>query len=341
MNAKETLDALLTKNREHDKASRPGTHNHIPMVLIALYRLGGTSDQMNRYVERFNLSDGTAQAVDPGRDAITRGNWQDHLGRGVFSDFVDFFDEWTRQTSTETVLLESLTVLMKGVCTEAYHALLRLGYALDYGSREEVVFALAYWAVEFYPGPDFDINLSPVEPDALLAEIVKGASGLQIAPVHSIDGRLHQVYDFSEFKKSWKPVRISDSNPLEKLSASILETFAKSQHFTLLHALTSCQALRLVLPYIKDPRGSLSGYWHSVCAAYVTVYRSRFEVGKDTVPPCDMTWKDIFEEAASSDEALEHKVKLVYTCWLEAKHYGRAEYLALACREVRKPSPFV
>jgi hypothetical protein len=340
MNAKETLDALLRKNQAHDKAFRPGTNNHVPMVLIALYRLGANSDQMNRYVESFDLG-GTTRAGVPARDAINRRNWRDHLGRGDFSDYVDFFDEWTRQTSTEVVLFETLPVLMTGVCTEAYHALLRLGYALDYGSREEVAFALAYWCVEFYPGPDYETNASPVEPETLLAEIVEGASGLQIAPLYSIDGRLHQVYDFSDFKKSWKPVRIADSNPLEKLSASILKIFAESQHFTLLHALTSCQALRLVLPYIKDPRESLTRYWHSVCAAYITVYRSSFALGKDTVPRCDMAWKEIFAEAASSEEALEHKVKLAYTCWLESDCYGRAEYLALACREVRTPSPFV
>jgi hypothetical protein len=156
---------------------------------------------------------------------------------------------------------------MSGVCTAAYHALLRLAYALDYGSKDEAVFALAYWAVDFYPGPDFNSDAAPVEPEALFEEIIKGTSKLHIEPVNSIDGRLHQVYQFREIASCWKPVRISGSDPLEKMSKLILQIFAHSQHFTLFHALTSSQAMRRVLPYLKDPERSLSAYWHSVCAA--------------------------------------------------------------------------
>jgi hypothetical protein len=134
---------------------------------------------------------------------------------------------------------------------------------------------------------------------------------------------------------------MSDSDPLEKMSGLILQIFAKSQHFTLLHALTSCQAMRHVLPYLKEPGKNLSAYWHSVCAAYVTVLRSRFEMGKDTMPECQMQWDEIFAAAAASEDSVEHIVKLCYASWLESGHYHRPEYLALACREIRKPSPFV
>ncbi len=311
------------------------------MVLIALYRLGASSAQMNRYVEKFDLREATPPPGTTRENLVTRDNWKNSLGQGAFSAYVDFFDEWIRQTSMDSVLHEAVPVLMAGVCTAAYHALLRLAYALDYGSRDEVVFALAYWAVEFYPGPDFDAGSSPMEPETLLDEIIKGASNLQIEPVNSIDGRLHQVYQFRDIAHCWKPVRISDSDPLEKMSALILHIFAESQHFTLLHALTSCQALRPVLPYVKDPGKVLSAYWHSVCAAYVTVLRSSFEMGRDTVPSCQMQWEEIFAAAVASEDSLEHIVKLCYASWLESGHYHRPEYLALASREIRKPSPFL
>ena len=77
----------------------------------------------------------------------------------------------------------------------AYHALLRLGYALDYGSREEAAFSLAYWAAHFYSGPDLDVSETPVEPDEFLADLVHNASTLQIEATESIDGRIRQVYD--------------------------------------------------------------------------------------------------------------------------------------------------
>jgi hypothetical protein len=341
MNEQETLEGLLKKNRIHEKATQPGVNNHVPMVLIALYRLGASSAIMNRYVEKFDLRELNPQPGSSVTDRLSRDNWQSRLGHSPFSAYVDFFGEWIRQVGRAAVLHETVPVLMSGVCTAAYHALLRLAYGLDYGSNDEVVFALAYWAVEYYPGPDFDGDAPPVEPEAFFDEIIKGVSNLKIETVHSIDDRLHQVYQFREIANCWKPVRISGADPLEKMSALIMKIFEESQHFTLLHALTSCQAMRRVLPYLKEPEKSLSAYWHSVCAAYVTVLRSSFEMGRDALPGCQLQWDEIFGAAIASEDALEHIVKLCYASWLESGHYHRPEYLAMACREIRKPSPFV
>jgi hypothetical protein len=53
----------------------------------------------------------------------------------------------------------------------------------------------------------------------------------------------------------------------------ILALFCETHEFTMLHALTTCQALRSLLPYVSDQRKTLSAYWHSVCASYVSVRR--------------------------------------------------------------------
>jgi hypothetical protein len=344
MSVEETVEALLRKNRNHEKSTQPGVNNHVPMVLIALYRLGASAEVMNRYVENFDLTELPSRPLSTSTNPITRANWHSLLGRGSFSNWVDFFDEWMKQSTADVVLHEAVPVLMSGVCTAAYHALLRLAYALNFTSKDEMIFALAYWAVDFYQGPAFDASAPGVEPEELLQEIVSAASHLQIEPVNSIDGRLQQVYQAAEFTHHWKPILMSNSAPperkIEKMSKLILQVFSTSQHFTLLHALTSCQAMRTVLPYLKEPEKSLSAYWHSVCAAYVTVHRSKFEMEKDSVPSCQMQWEEIFSAATASKESMEHVVKLCYAGWLESRHYQRPEYLALAGREVRKPSPF-
>jgi hypothetical protein len=46
-----TLDALLKRIQEFSFAG-PGASNHIPMVLIALFRMGASPDLMIRYVIR-------------------------------------------------------------------------------------------------------------------------------------------------------------------------------------------------------------------------------------------------------------------------------------------------
>jgi len=341
VDAKETLDALLKRNRELEKAAGPGANNHVPMVLIALYGMGGGSERMIRYQASFDRRIQTARTGPADLAHITREDWTRHLGRGEFESYVDFFDRWTREVPLDTVLGESVPVLMKGVCTEAYHALLRLGYALDYGSREEAVSALSYWASKFYPGPEFDCGSNPVEPEVFFAEIMASASGMQIEPVNSIDGRLLQVYACKAIATQWTPIRISHPDPLAKMAALIMELFRQSQHFTLLHALTSCEALRHVLPYLKNPQQELSRYWHSVCAAFLTVQHSGFETGRDSIVTDGASWEDLLMQAVASEEAMEHRIKLTYSCWLEFQRSHREGYRALASREIRRASPFV
>ena len=337
--AKETLDALLKKNREHERHSSPtGRNNHVPMALIALYRLGAAPARMQRYADGIDLSPGSPPAM---AERISPNSWRDSLGRGSFAAYVQCFDGWIKASSSEAVLKEAVPVLMKGSSSVAYHALLRLGYAIDYGSQEEMAFSLAYWAAGFYPGPAVDAKAAAVEPDTILADAVKAASGVRIKQTGTIDGNIRQVYGTREFASLWRPVRVPDSNPLARISELILATFTQSQHFTLLHALTSCQSLRLVLPYVGDVHESLGGYWHSVVAAYLTVACGKFEVGKDTAPDGGFEWAEVIARAAAAEKALEHTVKLTYSCRMEFEHYKRMEYRALAIRELKRPSPFV
>lgn len=338
---KETLDTLLKKNREQN-----GGGNHTPMALIALYRMGGTPQQMRRYVANFQYTPKPKSGGNPKGNSITAENWRNHLGGryDVFSRYLAFFCDRAQQASVETVLKETVPTLLKGPAAMAYHSLIRLGYAIDYGDREEILFSLAEWAMDHMPNPEFDAAAPSVEPDALFSEIIKNSTAIQIKPVGSIMGRMTQVYASRDFRGLLKPIRIPGANPLARISELILEIFTKTHDFTLLHALTSCHAVRLVLPYVADPfRGEcLTAYWHSVCASYLTVSRIRPEIGKDSVAGVNPGWDEILSKAAAIERAelrdTEHAIKLAYSCWSESRHYKRDGYLALASREIQKPS---
>jgi hypothetical protein len=115
----------------------------------------------------------------------------------------------------------------------------------------------------------------------------------------------------------------------------------QSQHFTLLHALTSCQALRRVMPFLRDPKESLSAYWNSVCAAWLTISFGGFVAGKDSAPESATEWKEVLTKAPESGRTLEHTVKLVYACWTESRDTKNDRYRAVAVRELGRPSPFM
>lgn len=318
-NARETLDALLKRCREGVE----GDTLHLPMVLIALYKMGASPRQLHRYADHFTFR---PVAEARGTEPVTR-------------------------ASVEADLKARLPALTKSSSSVAFHGLLRLGYALDYGGPEEIAVSLAGWGTKS-PSPDFDREAPPVEPDALLADLVRSTSALEIKGAAGIDDALAKVYASEAFSQALKPIRFPETNPLEKVSGLVMDLFAGSQHFTLLHALNSCQALRPMLPYLGDPRKSLSEFWHSVCAAYLTVSRNgRFQVGRDSAPAGGPGWEGILARTLDLEprpvgklhplSAYEHTVKLVYACWSEHGHYKRDRYLALASRELDRPSPFV
>jgi hypothetical protein len=352
-NAKETLDALLEKYRRHQRtglhAGPPGGGNHIPMTLIAAYRMGAGPETMQRYIGHFKLRPEARPIDKAGMEKLTQENWRDHLGKGEFFQFVEFFDDWARKTSVDAVLKKCMPVLAEGLGGAFSHDLIRLAYAIDYNCAEEIAFSLAGLASGHQPSLDFEGKGPPVEPDALLSEIVKNTSALQIKPYGGRSGpiafRLGQVYASKEFSGSLKPVRVPEADPLAKISEVIMEVFTQTHDFTLLHVLTTCQAMRSALPFVGDPRKSLSAYWYSACAAYITVVKARSEVGKDSVAGDKPDWKELHSGAAAAEveplSAYEHTVKLTYSCWQESQHYKRDRYLALASREIKKPSRFV
>jgi hypothetical protein len=101
----------------------------------------------------------------------------------------------------------------------------------------------------------------------------------------------------------------------------------------------------VVLPYAGDPSACLGAFWHSACAAMLTVRKVRRRIEQDGATPSKSEWPEVHAQALARNvqplSRYEHTVKLVYSCWLEAKHYGRDRYLALACRELERPSSFV
>ena len=353
--AKETLDALLKKHRNRVLLADGrigGTLAHVPLALMALYRIGASPAQMQRF---FGDDAGTSRRPSfdlKDDDPLTAESWKGRLRKGVpFSRWCAFFDGWMERTSVESVLKEALPTLLDGGVSAFDHTLIHMSYSIDYGGREEIAHALADWANA--RGADQQIDLAPdaVEPDALLAEIIKSTSDLKLSPrggnSGSIVWRLDQVYRCKEFSKKLKPVRIPDADPLRRFSEIILDLFCETHEFTLLHALTTCQALRTLLPHVRDPKTTLSAYWHSVCASYVTVRRMpQFEAAKQTVPTGRADWKEIIPRAAEMDRTIHesqyvHRVKLVYSCRQEFNHYKLDLYRAVSAREVERASQII
>lgn len=334
-----TLDSLLSDFETRDLVQAQQRANHAPMVLTALSRLGAPDSRLDRYYSRLIFP----QPVDGGSvhdTPITEGTWSAHLGdMRHYRGYCNYFLGRLRELGAKPLLHTHLDTVLPGLGASAYHALLRLAYAVDAGHDKEIAFALAGLAAGFIPSPDSPPLSKPASPSEILEALSGLASLRSVEPdPRSISGRFQQFYSQGDFARGLRPVRVDPLRPLDEISGLLADALARTRDFSILHGVTSCHALRLVLPYCHDVPGTVSRYWHSICAVYLAARNKgvRFD---HPLPTATLSWDELKQRALASDN--EHVIKLTYTCLREDENYGRRIYRDLAQREIATPSPFI
>lgn len=149
-----TLDAALMRARGDSVEFPYLLANHAPMVLIALERLGASSDRIEEWFRTYRNANGLV-SPPPRVAPISAENWERALGdRRRESDYRAFFGEQARQLGIDRVIRAYTPRLVQGVAGSALHPLMRLAYGVMKGDVEEVGTALGYWAATHLPLPE-------------------------------------------------------------------------------------------------------------------------------------------------------------------------------------------
>jgi len=309
------------------------------MVLIAMYRLGASPDHLANYFQNL-LHESLDEHIPPEFYSIEPANWQAHLGNSEYaSSYCLFFESEINRLGREETLRYYLPHLMPGIAAHAFHPLIRLSYGLDFNDDLEIAFGLGYWAATYLPGPPIPADRSSVTITESFKTLTN-SKALQNVPSdsNSITGRIKQFYDHDEFRQLLQPIIVPDINPLIDLATFIADSFAVDQHFAMLHGVTSCHALRTILPYCDDLSITINCYWTAMCALRLFVL-NKPELTTTKVRDVKRSWESLFESALST--GIEHTIKLTHTCHAESSIYGGETWKRLADREINHPSPFV
>ena len=85
------LDTLLADSRRFSVEFGPTLANHLPMVLVALARLGASDQRLRQFYAFYRDSNRLRPAPANGR-RIDGGNWREHRGRRELEgDYRAFF----------------------------------------------------------------------------------------------------------------------------------------------------------------------------------------------------------------------------------------------------------
>ena len=112
--------------------------NHVPMVLVALDRLGASSERMEAWYETYRAKSGLPPipaAVAP----IDSRDWRAALGdRAREADFRSFFAKEVERLGIAGAVQTYLPSLIQGVAGSATHPLMRLAYGILEQDRERL-----------------------------------------------------------------------------------------------------------------------------------------------------------------------------------------------------------
>jgi hypothetical protein len=330
------LDALLARARNDSVEFPHLLANHLPMILVALDRLGASRERLEAWYETYRETNHLTRIPDPVAP-INEQNWEAALGdRAREADYRQFFAGEVARLGIAGAIQTYLPRLTQGVAASATHALMRLAYGVLEKDRQEVGVALAYWATCYLPLPaPTGAEPKTDDPAAVLAGIgaIEGAHTYEpetdllwhnIRAVGALPG-FRPVVDWLGFRPDTP----------RRMAATSLTLFVGTMDFAAVHAVTGLHWVRLVSAYLEDKEPLYRAFWQ-VIATLVP------KIGFPSLPPPGEIermrrreappWSAIKEAAIRSDD--EHDISLTFSCLQEEEIWNDPLYRVAAARRL-------
>jgi len=310
--------------------------NHLPMVLVALHRMGASDERLEAYCHIYHEQNGLVP-VPERIGEVTRDNWREFLGRREREgDYRTFFaGEIARLGATPAALIY-LPELMPGMAASATHALMRMAYATMTGSDEETGVALAYWAATYLSlGASGGASPSTDDPAEVLAFMSGPTAFRHIEPERDLLWHfMRAVAAKPEFAPVVDMLAIGQDTH-DRVARCSLALYAATLDFCALHAVTGTHWLRLMAPRTPEATTPLRYFWQAIASLAP-------KIGFPTFPGADELearrraplpdWPEIYREAVARDD--EHDLSLSFSAGEEFKHYGDRLYQYAAAKRL-------
>jgi hypothetical protein len=331
------LERLLAEGRDFSVEFPVLLANHLPMVLVAMHRLGGSDERLAEFFATYRDTHRLPPAP-PAVAPIERASWSAALGdRTRETDYRSFFSEEVARLGPRGAIAAYLPTLLPGMAASATHGLMRLAYGVLRNDRAEIATALGYWAATYLElGIATGAPPATDDPAAVLLAMQPVQAYRHVKP--ELDLLWHYMRAVAaepEFRPLVDQLAIGPDT-LRRVTAASLALYAATMDFCALHALTGSHWLRLIDPVTPDPDMALRYFWQSIAALYP-------KIGFPDLPTAEMLdewrrlpspdWPEIEAAAVRSDD--EHDLSLVFSAREEWKVYGDRLYQVVAARRVK------
>jgi hypothetical protein len=314
----------------------PFLANHLPMVLVALDRLGAAPDRLAAFAQTYRAANGLRPAL-ASETPLTADGWTAALGqRAREAELRAFFSQDVARRGAKVAVATYLPLLAPGIAGSAFHPLMRLAYAVTAEDEEDIGIALGYWAATYLPldaGTGFPGFAT--EP----AEVLRRAArlpGLAEAEPESdlLWHNMRAVAKVPSFTGVADWLIIGDDT-LDRMAAAALALFAGTMSFEALHAVTGCHWLRLLQPMVSEMPPLLRHFWVGIASLMPKMgfpecpSVGQLEAWRALSSP---DWREIKAAAIASDD--EHDHSLTFSAFEEWLRTGDNLYRIVAAKRV-------
>jgi len=291
------LRELLLDGIRYDPRYLPSRNaDHMPMTLCAISGLGGQLDTLLAYREQYKKILHEIPSVSASPD------WRQGIGRNdSYPALLAWFGGQVAEKGIEPTVSEYLPECIGSLAMEAFHPVIRLGYAIDFKSEAETAAALAYM-VSSHRNVPVDVDHTIDIRTAMLEQARTGPRAFKRA---GFTRNIYQLLDESNY-----PVgRAAD---IGDVATTALDIFRSTRNFFALHMVTASQAVRICSALI-DKELALAALTGGLLAAHQVVGSPEFD--RDHSMPVNDKLSD------------EHTYKYAWACLSEYRHYGDKRYL--------------
>lgn len=311
---------LIKKGSQFSPVFGDRLASHLPMALLALSNMGASEKQLNDFYEFYT---GKLEKFDENLTSTKITNIKDFLGdSSKLQDYIYFFNEEMKKLGCKKLLNKYLDILSPGLAASAFHAIIRLAYGIEAKIDSEIVVSLAYLASDFteFKLNEKSLNISFLD---LLKKVNKVSVNYQFPKGIIVDKMNAIAKELINMKQS---IHVNNVT-LQEISDVCVNLYLNHPNFTILHTITACHAIRLLLPYINDKQKLTKHATEGVVLALLsTGIGFNFEKKRN-----EDDYIDIQELKLNACKSLdEHVIKLVYSCIKEYEFSNKIEYLKVA-----------
>lgn len=311
------LEKLLAQGQAYDVFTKTnGFSNHLPMTLIALERLGASNERLMEFFVKYssNLKD-----IDP--SSLSKAfAWDAHLGEeNMFQAYLTFYANEIDQLGIDTVINTYIDRLIVGCAASAFHALIRLSYGVLQRNPKEVAFGLAHLSSHHVEMPKSSMST------LLLDAIFHNAADTFASHITLGETIAKKIVDIKDHPSlgavNFYPALLT----LESISDFFTRLYLRTNDFTVLHGVTSCHAMRVLLTFVENKDAAIRSYWTAALVSVLSINELKIAEtpGINIVPIEDLDLESVIN---SNDD---HLIKLVFSCLSEYQAFGNVNHLKI------------